>query len=438
MLINGLFTTTNIMKLNSIIFLKNVASLLLTLTVSQTIIAQDTTENVGCNFDTPRNTPMPVMNYRSYNTDPTFTGSITVIGQNGPDLSSYRKLDIAYTNNQLVTFFFQTNDTSQQVDLIPNTVHTFDQVNPEITLSNTGIENFDGSYYVNIVENDLRVDLHDFVMVSKTGDFTIFFSSLDEAPECDNVENFTYNETVDGELSTDNNAPTILEFTPGNNRVTSTQSEGQPNFFTFQIPEGYQLSQLFVEDYVSTDALGFIGINEGSTISTSIPIFIGGLTYGAVNIGEDILPAMGADSNPAAFSIIGFGFTPPLLASDYTIWLNQTGDFSTSVLNFVVTADENTLSVTTNEIENGVVLKQNYPNPFDNTTTIEYSLTNASNVKLDVYNMQGQLVKSFDNGIQNPGDYTLTFDLDKMSSGVYVSVLVTDEGSQKQLIVLDK
>lgn len=426
------------LKLNTISFFKNVATALFTLTISQTIIAQDTGETVYCTFDTPRDSAIPILYYRSYNTDPNFTGSITVIGENGPDLSPYRKLDFAYVNGELGTFFFQTWGTFEQVNLIPNTVHAFDQVSPELTLSNTGIDNFDGSYYVTVIENEAGPDFQDFIMVSKTDGFTIYFSYSDSAPDCVVTENVVYDESVDGDLSLDNNAPTVIEFTPGDNHVISTQMQtvDQANFFTFQIPEGYELSQLIVDSYEGSDDLGFIGIDAGSFIATTPPSFIGGLSYGTANVDTDILPAMGDSSNPAAVAISGFGFTPPLNATQYTVWLNQTGANSSSVLNFVVSADDTILSVTNNEIENGVVLKQNYPNPFESTTTIEYSLSKASNVNLDIYNLQGQLVKSLNNGVQSSGNHKLTFDLDKMSNGVYIPVLVTDKGSKKQLIVL--
>lgn len=426
------------MRFNIITFFKYVATIVFTLTISQTIISQDTGETVDCTFDTPRDSVMPNLYYRSYNTDPNFTGSITIIGENGPDLSPYRKLDLAYVNGRIDTFFFQTWDTFEQVDLIPNTEQAFDQVSPELTLSNTGIDNFDGSYYVTIMENDAGPDFQDFIMVSKTSGFSIYFSYSDSAPDCIVTENVVYDEGVDGDLSLDNNAPTVIEFTPGDNRVISTQMQtvDQANFFTFQIPEGYQLSELIVDSYEGSDDLGFIGIDAGSSIATTPPAFIGGLSYGTVNIGTDILPAMGDESNPAAVAISGFGFTPPLNGSQYTVWLNQTGANSSSVLNFVVSGDV-TLSVPSYESENGVVLQQNYPNPFENTTTIQYSLSETSNVNLEIYNLQGKLVKTLNTGVQSSGSHELTFDLDKMTNGIYLSVLVTDRGSKKQLIVLD-
>jgi len=435
------------LKLNTISFLKNVTNVLFTLTISQTIIAQNTNETVYCTFDTPRDSPMPNMYYRSYNTDPNFQGSITVIGKNGPDLSPYRKLDFAYQNGNLDVFFFQVQGgTFPKFDLLPFTTYAFDQANPELTLSNTGIPNFDGSYYVSLMKNDKGPDFQDFIMVSKTGDFTIYFSYSESAPTCveniiENVfEDIVYDENVNGNLSLDNNTPTVITLSPGNNRIISTQTQtvDQANYFTFQVPQGYELSQLIVDNYEGSDDIGFIGINDDSFITTAPPVFIGGLSYGTANIGTDILPAMGDASNPAASFISGFGFTPPLATKQYTVWLNQTGSNSTSVLNFVISAEDSTLSVIDNEIKNNVVLKQNYPNPFKSTTTIEFNLRKKSDVSLEIYTLQGQLIKSLNSGVQSVGKHQLTFDLNEMSNGVYLSVLLTDNGSQKQLIVLNR
>ncbi|WP_010521898.1 T9SS type A sorting domain-containing protein [Aquimarina agarivorans] len=432
------------LRLHKLKLLKRITNLLVTLTISQTMIGQATSDTANCSYDTPRNSPMPIMNYRSYNTDTNFEGNITVFGKNGPDLSPYRKLDIAYTNGELSTFFFQLFGGAGQVNLIPNTVINFEQTEPELTISNSGIENFDGSYYTNIIDNGMRVDLHDFVMVSKTGDFSIYFGNLDAPVACTDEaitpdESLTYDESLNGNLSTDNNNPTLIEFKPGDNRIASTQQTGDAaNFFTFQIPEGYELSQLIVDNYDGSDDIGFIGINNDSSISTAPAIFKGGLSYGTANIGTDILPAMGDASNPAAIAITGFGFTPPLRDNQYTVWLNQTGLNSSSVLNFVISAKETTLSVPDINVENGIVLKQNYPNPFKNATTLEYSLSKKSTVKLNIYNLQGQLVKSLNDGVQSSGSHKLTFNLNEMSNGVYISVLVTDNGNQKQFIVLDK
>jgi pectin methylesterase-like acyl-CoA thioesterase len=64
-------------------------------------------------------------------------------------------------------------------------------------------------------------------------------------------------------------------------------------------------------------------------------------------------------------------------------------------------------------------LLQNYPNPWNPTTRISYSLAFNSSVKLTLYNSLGESVKEIVNGIQNAGFYETTLDSKSLPSGVY-------------------
>lgn len=65
-------------------------------------------------------------------------------------------------------------------------------------------------------------------------------------------------------------------------------------------------------------------------------------------------------------------------------------------------------------------LKQNYPNPFNPTTQIEYSITEASNVTLEVFNILGRRVAMLVNTEKKPGTYQVTFDGSDLASGIYL------------------
>ena len=72
-----------------------------------------------------------------------------------------------------------------------------------------------------------------------------------------------------------------------------------------------------------------------------------------------------------------------------------------------------------------LVLNENYPNPFDPTTTIAYSLASRSKVVLTIYNLLGQEVKALVNEVQTPGNRLITWDGrdnqgDMVGSGVYI------------------
>lgn len=70
-------------------------------------------------------------------------------------------------------------------------------------------------------------------------------------------------------------------------------------------------------------------------------------------------------------------------------------------------------------------LYNNYPNPFNPTTAIKYSIPEQANVRLTVYNSLGQEVAALINTTQNAGTYTFTWNGKnnagvKVSSGVYL------------------
>jgi len=82
-------------------------------------------------------------------------------------------------------------------------------------------------------------------------------------------------------------------------------------------------------------------------------------------------------------------------------------------------------------------LGQNYPNPFSNSTTIEYTLSVAERVKLSVYNVEGKVVEVLVNENLAPGNYQTQFSPDRRyQPGIYVYKLDCNEKSiVKQMIV---
>jgi hypothetical protein len=65
------------------------------------------------------------------------------------------------------------------------------------------------------------------------------------------------------------------------------------------------------------------------------------------------------------------------------------------------------------------MLNQNFPNPFNPTTTIRYGLPARSHVSLTVFNTLGQSVSTLMNGEQEAGYHEVSFDGKNLSSGVY-------------------
>ncbi|OGU81886.1 MAG: hypothetical protein A2254_14380 [Ignavibacteria bacterium RIFOXYA2_FULL_35_9] len=65
-------------------------------------------------------------------------------------------------------------------------------------------------------------------------------------------------------------------------------------------------------------------------------------------------------------------------------------------------------------------LKQNYPNPFNPSTQISFSLVQNGFVRLVVYNLLGQEVKTLINRNMEAGSHSITFDASDLQSGVYL------------------
>lgn len=79
-------------------------------------------------------------------------------------------------------------------------------------------------------------------------------------------------------------------------------------------------------------------------------------------------------------------------------------------------------------------LSQNFPNPFNNQTNIEFQLSSRSSIKLEIFNILGQKVKTLINEDKSPGYYTIQWngnsDLgDSMNSGIYFIKFSSDKFS---------
>ena len=84
------------------------------------------------------------------------------------------------------------------------------------------------------------------------------------------------------------------------------------------------------------------------------------------------------------------------------------------------------ISIADNAIVESLILNlSNYPNPFNPTTTISFSIPEESNVKLSIYNIKGQKIKSLLNDQITSGEHSIVWNGEddsgkKVSSGVYL------------------
>jgi hypothetical protein len=91
-----------------------------------------------------------------------------------------------------------------------------------------------------------------------------------------------------------------------------------------------------------------------------------------------------------------------------------------------------------NQLPSKFALSEAYPNPFNPSTNVKFSIAKAGNISLKVYNIAGELVKVVaDNVYKEAGEYHYTLNMSNFSSGVYFYTL-TQGGQQitKKLVLM--
>lgn len=83
-------------------------------------------------------------------------------------------------------------------------------------------------------------------------------------------------------------------------------------------------------------------------------------------------------------------------------------------------------------------ISQNFPNPFNPTTKIEYAIPQESKVTLKVYNLIGQEVATLVNQVQNSGKYIVDFNASNLPSGMYIYKIDAGTFSQVRKMTLLK
>ena len=87
--------------------------------------------------------------------------------------------------------------------------------------------------------------------------------------------------------------------------------------------------------------------------------------------------------------------------------------------------------------ETTLTLSQNQPNPFSNTTTIRYTLSDATNVSFDLFDQTGRKVMSINRGVEAAGMHTLDIDASNLTNGVYFYTLTAgNQRATKKMVVM--
>jgi hypothetical protein len=164
----------------------------------------------------------------------------------------------------------------------------------------------------------------------------------------------------------------------------------------------------------------------------------------AIDTGDKIADVRIEDTGDS-FSYETFSaVTTEEITGNHDVYLRFTGQEGVRELFRIQSFNFSTEITTSNEFENEnstpdeFRLNQNYPNPFNPNTVISYQIPKTSDVSLKVFDMLGREVATLVNGRINAGQYEVTFDASKFSSGMYIYQLNAGKFSSTRKMLLIK
>ncbi|RPH98663.1 MAG: T9SS C-terminal target domain-containing protein [Calditrichaeota bacterium] len=110
--------------------------------------------------------------------------------------------------------------------------------------------------------------------------------------------------------------------------------------------------------------------------------------------------------------------------------------FGTAMLKSYTFGTQVTSDGTHNGLPNDYILSENYPNPFNPTTRIQYMCPTPGLVKLRVFNALGNQIADLVNEVKQAGSYEVVFDGKQLPSGIYFYKLETSSGIMVKKMML--
>lgn len=152
-----------------------------------------------------------------------------------------------------------------------------------------------------------------------------------------------WDEGLQGDLTGNWLAPQTMAVAVGTNTIIGTTGDSDRDYFHFSLAPGQSLTGIYLRGYAGLDDVSFLAVQEGTFITedpqaANVANLLGWTFFGSPQLNSDLLPGMGTNWG-------SIGFTPPLTGSDYSFWLQQTGDFTEYALEFHVVPEPATLAV---------------------------------------------------------------------------------------------
>jgi sugar lactone lactonase YvrE len=105
---------------------------------------------------------------------------------------------------------------------------------------------------------------------------------------------------------------------------------------------------------------------------------------------------------------------------------------------YIFNLRSNPEGIETNFENDGTIRLSNYPNPFQNQTTIHYNLSKADEVTIRVTDLSGKEISRNYYGIQEMGEHQIVYMNDHLSNGIYFCILETGNQRKVQKMIIEK
>lgn len=230
----------------------------------------------------------------------------------------------------------------------------------------------------------------------------------------------------------------IVDLNNGNPRTAAYTGSNNPNVANHILGANYAIQGNILLEQAVLDDMESAFLNESGTLADKLMAAM----QGAKRVGADVRCSDDGVSSLSAFlrvaqpsdSIKEYGYLSLDINIDPTPdGIDPIDSLQTVYDNWVISSLNDDSDIIVNKFK----LFQNYPNPFNPKTTINYELPKQSKVKLTIYDITGQEVKTLINQRQNAAQHSISFDASGLSSGIYIYKLEAGsfEQSRKMLLV---
>jgi flagellar hook assembly protein FlgD len=158
--------------------------------------------------------------------------------------------------------------------------------------------------------------------------------------------------------------------------------------------------------------------------------------------------AWSADDKTGTIRVVALGSTPISYEGEIARLVFQLNDETAAIsMTGEAFVNENAVTqlgdVNVVEVPTEFALGDNYPNPFNPTTTFTYSLPEASHVTIHVYDVTGRLVQTLVDGQKDAGRYDVKWDGQNsagslVASGLYLYRIEASTFTQVKTMMLVK